>query len=129
MQNLDLGKFLQYLRSNPIIAPKHCEHCGREHNQNDLKLESAQAGNITLRLHCSHCGLTQVLKLNQAGGLTIQRFENNNSDVSGQEFHKFAGKPSVRREEALDVYEGMLDVEHVEDFIELVSLSNTRQVT
>lgn len=126
MPNLDLNRLLQYLRNNPLIAPKHCDNCGREHNTNDLRLESAQNGLLTMRLQCKHCGLMQVLRLNSGGGLSIQRFETNNSDISGAEFDKFAGKPVVNREEALDVYEGMLDVENVEDFLELVEQKNYR---
>jgi len=120
MPNLDLNKLLQILRNNPLIAPKHCENCGFEHTSNDLRLESAQNGMLTMRLQCNHCGLVQMLKLNSGGGLSIQRFETNNSDITGAEFSKFAGKPAVHIEEALDVYEAMLDVENIEDFLQLV---------
>lgn len=120
MPNQDLNRLLQYLRNNPLVYPKHCDNCGHEHKQNDLNLESANNGQIMLRLHCEACGLVQLIRLNPGGGLSIQRFEINNSDITGAEFKKFAGKPTVNHEEVLDVYADMLNVADVNDFLQLV---------
>ena len=125
MPTPDLNRLLQYLRNNPLIYQKHCDNCGHEHKQNDLSLESVNNGQIMARLHCETCGLVQVIRLSPGGSMTIQRFEINNSDITGAEFKKFAGKPSVDHEEALDVYADMLQVDDVNDFLQLVEASSS----
>jgi hypothetical protein len=116
----DVQRLLQYLRQNPLLSPKFCDNCGNQHVSNDLQFMSFQNSQLVFQLSCQHCGLVQMLRLAPGGPLSIQRLEANNSDVQGGELQKFAGKPSVDQEEALEVYEDMLDVQNVDDFLALI---------
>lgn len=117
----EINRILQQLKHHPLLSPKYCDSCGSEHKEADLSLVSSQGGNFVFQLACQSCGLMQILKLNPGGPMAIQRFESNNSDIHGKEFQKFAGKPSLAKEEVLDVYQDMKQVENLEDFLQMVA--------
>lgn len=120
MPQIDAKSILEQIKKHPLLTPKHCDNCGHPHQDEDISLVNASQAGVVFQSSCSACGLVQIFKMSPGGPLSIQRFETNNSDVSGPELQKFAGKPTVAKEEALDVYEDMQDVENIDDFLELL---------
>lgn len=118
--DLDLDKLINYLKMHPMLTPKHCSNCGHSHSNEDLSMVTMKQGEIVFQLSCTSCGLVQVIRLSPNGPMTVQRFESNNSDIEGPEFAKFAGKPSVNKDEALEVYSKLKDVQSIDDFLQLV---------
>lgn len=123
--DINLDKLINYLKMHPMLSPKYCSNCGHNHGSNDLSVVSMKQGEIIFQLSCQSCGLVQVIRLSPNGPMTIQRFESNNSDIVGPEFAKFAGKPSVNKDEALDVYSSLKEVKSLEDFLQLVEQADT----
>jgi uncharacterized Zn finger protein len=119
--NFDLEKLIDYLKLNPMLSPKHCSNCGHAHSKDDLHVMGMQKGELTFQLACTNCGLVQVVRMTPGGPMTIQRLESNNSDISAKEFAKFAGKPTVAKEEALQVYADMQNVNNLEDLLTLMN--------
>lgn len=120
MPQLELDHILKQLKKHPLIAPKHCDNCGSAHVSEDFSLVSSDRRNVIFQSSCKQCSLVQVLRLSPGGPMSIQRFESNNSDVTGKEFQKFAGKPAVVKEEALEVYQQMRQVNGLSDFLGLL---------
>jgi hypothetical protein len=108
---------MQQLRS---FVPRHCENCGHIHNETDFSFVGQKDSNFVFQISCKRCGSLQLLRL-QPGvpGVSLQKLMNN-TDVRGSEFSKFAGKPEVAKEEALEVYIDMQQVETIDDFLQLL---------
>ncbi len=123
--DINLDKLINYLKMHPMLSPKFCSNCGHAHGNHDLSVVNMKQGEIIFQLSCSSCGLVQVIRLSPNGPMTIQRFESNNSDIVGPEFAKFAGKPSVHKDEALEVYSSLQGVRSLNDFLQLVEKAST----
>lgn len=113
-------QLIQHLRN---LAPRYCDHCGTKHSEQDFSFVGEKGGQLTFQIACSECGAMDLLQVvpGSPGMLNIKRMHTLNTDVKGAEFAKFAGKPQVRTEEALDFYLEMDKVEGLEDFLELLS--------
>jgi hypothetical protein len=58
-------------------------------------------------------------------GVAIQKVVNNTDVRGGQELAKFAGKPQIGKEEALEVYMEMENVNTLDDFLKLIDDRNS----
>jgi hypothetical protein len=118
--NPNLQQVLQQLKQLPIMSPKYCDNCGNHHEEPDFQVIGYQEGVVLFQISCRYCGVVYLLRVNPAAaGIAIQRLETLNSDISATEFHKFAGKPQVRKDEALDIYSDMKEVKTIDEFLEL----------
>lgn len=116
-----IQQFLQQIRNLPAFSPKYCDNCGHKHGQEDFKFVDQQDTNIVFQISCQSCGLIYVLRVNPSvPGIMAQRVEIPNADISTQELSKFAGKPKVNKDEVLDVYEDMREVNTLGEFLELL---------
>jgi hypothetical protein len=103
------------------FTPRHCENCGLKHLENDFSYVGQRDGSYLFQISCNRCGSLQLLRM-QPGvpGVSLQKMLNN-TDVKGSEFAKFAGKPVIGKEEALEVYIDMEGVETLDDFLQLLT--------
>lgn len=116
----DHQDIIAQLKHSPIISPKYCDNCGNKHGQEDLQFVGQQEGNFAFHMNCAHCGIVHILKVNPAmHGISIQRLEMPNTDISPAEYQKFAGKPQIAKEEALEVYMDMQGVSSLDQFLKL----------
>lgn len=114
-----LKQVIQQLRS---LAPRYCDVCGTQHLDSDFSFVGNRDGMLTFQISCGHCGSTDVLQMNPgSNGLSMKRYSAMNTDVKGAEFAKFAGKPQIEKEEALDIYTNLKSVETLEEFMKLVN--------
>lgn len=118
---LNTESITQQLRS---FIPKHCENCGHRHSESDFSFVGQKDGVLAFQISCSRCGSLQLIRM-QPGvpGISLQKMMNN-TDVRGAEFSKFAGKPQIAKEEVLDVYMDMQNVQTIEDFLQLFPQAN-----
>lgn len=86
--------------------------------KNDFSFVGQQDGIFAFQISCKQCGVIQLLRI-QPGipGISIQKIINNTDVKGGVEFSKFAGKPQVQKEEALDVYMELEAIDTLEDFL------------
>ena len=118
--NPNLQQVLQQLKQLPIMSPKYCDNCGNHHDEQDFQVIGYQDGVILFQIGCRFCGVVYLLRVNPAAsGIAVQRLETLNSDISTSEFHKFAGKPQVRKDEALEIYMDMKEVKTIDEFLKL----------
>jgi len=115
---------MQQLRS---FIPKYCDNCGHKHSPSDFSYVGQRDGIFAFQISCKRCGALQLIRL-QPGmpGISLQKIMNN-TDVRGAEFSKFAGKPQVDKEEALDVYLDMQEVNTLDDFLNLLDQEATEE--
>lgn len=109
--------FMQQLRS---FIPKHCDNCGERHAEADFSFVGQKEGAYVFQISCQRCGSVHLIRM-QPGipGIAMQKIMNN-TDVRGPEFAKFAGKPQIDQDEALDVYMDMEGVSTIDDFLKLL---------
>lgn len=113
-----LKQVIQQLRS---LAPRFCDVCGTQHNDQDFSFVGNRDGMLTFQISCGQCGSTDVLQMSPGStGVSMKRYSAMNTDVKGAEFSKFAGKPQIEKEEALDIYTDLKAVETLEQFLKLV---------
>lgn len=93
--------------------------------EDDFRFIGNQDGNFMFQIVCKSCRSSYLLKINpSASGLAAQRMELN-ADLSPEEFKKFAGKPQIEKDEALEVYTDMREVNNIDDFLKLLSKRNS----
>lgn len=115
--------FMQQLRS---FVPKHCENCGERHSEIDFSFVGQKESSYVFQISCTRCGSVQIIRM-QPGvpGVAIQKVVNNTDVRGGQELAKFAGKPQIGKEEALEVYMEMENVNTLDDFLKLIDDRNS----
>ncbi len=114
---------MQQLRS---FVPKHCDNCGHRHNDQDFSFVGQKDGVYMFQISCNRCGSLQLIRMQPGNpGISLQKMMNN-TDVRGSEFAKFAGKPQVNKEEALEVYMDMQGVETLDDFLQKLENSSAK---
>lgn len=115
----DYKSLIEQLKKLPFITPKYCDNCGFRHAEDDAKFVTQHEGGFVFQISCKSCGSNYIMRVNPSGnGVAGQRMEIN-SDVKPTELKKFAGKPKVHREEALEVYADMKGVKNIKDFLAL----------
>ncbi len=118
----DLNQVLNQLKQLPVVSPKFCDNCGTAHNDNDFKIIGQNDGASILQISCSRCHVLYLLKINpNTPGIAVQRLELPNTDITPEEFDKFAGLPQVDKEEALEAFMDMKKVDTIEEFLNLFS--------
>lgn len=121
----DVNQLLEQLKKLPFISPRFCDSCGFKHMEDDFRFIGNQDGNFMFQIVCKSCRSSYLLKINpSASGLAAQRMELN-ADLSPEEFKKFAGKPQIEKDEALEVYTDMREVNNIDDFLKLLSKRNS----
>jgi hypothetical protein len=117
-----LKTLLEQLKQLPIVSPKYCDNCGHQHQEIDYNFVGYQEGMFIFQVGCRNCGVSYMLRISPSGaGLAAQRLELLNVDIQPQELSKFAGKPKVNKEEAVEVFLDMENVTTLEDFLSLFS--------
>lgn len=97
------------LRNLLAVAPKHCDNCGSKYNETNFKIVKSSPSNTVFHLKCSICGNAYMLNvINPVNGMIGAQRTPINIDLElGEEIQKFAGKPSVDKNEAIDVYNSL----------------------
>ncbi|HRN86208.1 MAG TPA: hypothetical protein PK863_02670 [Candidatus Dojkabacteria bacterium] len=106
MQDNFNNKDENILRNLLAVAPKHCDNCGSKYTETNFKIVKSSPSNTVFHLKCSICGNAYMLNvINPVNGMIgAQRTPINIDLEMGEEIQKFAGKPSVDKNEAIDVY-------------------------
>jgi hypothetical protein len=106
MQDNFNNKDENILRNLLAVAPKHCDNCGSKYSETNFKIVKSSPSNTVFHLKCSICGNAYMLNvINPVNGMIgAQRTPINIDLEMGEEIQKFAGKPSVDKNEAIDVY-------------------------
>ena len=88
------------------VAPKHCDNCGARYTENNFKVVKSTATNTIFHLTCSVCKNSYMLNvLNPVNGMIGAQRTPINIDLDlNNELEKFAGKPGVEKDEAIDIY-------------------------
>lgn len=94
------------LRNLLAVAPKHCDNCGSKYTETNFKVVKSSSSNTVFHLKCSFCGNAYMLNvINPVNGMIgAQRTPINIDLEMGEEIEKFAGKLSVDKNEAIDIY-------------------------
>lgn len=115
---IELKEIYEQLRKLPIISPKYCDSCGAQHSEQDYRFVTFHDGAFIFQINCQVCSVGYMLRVSPAAsGMAAQRLDSLNVDLSLDELKKFAGKPRVKREEALEVYTEMRKVKTIDDYI------------
>ena len=121
--NPNIQQLLAQLKENPVFAPKYCENCGHQHTHADFSFVGHQNGFLFFRIACTSCNLTYLLRLQTgSAGLAAQKLEVNVDISSAQELEKFAGSSKVAKDEALEVYLDIKDMQTLDQFLHLLTL-------
>ena len=106
MQDNFNNKDENILRNLLAVAPKHCDNCGSKYSETNFKIVKSSPSNTVFHLKCSICGNAYMFNvINPVNGMIgAQRTPINIDLEMGEEIQKFAGKPSVDKNEAIDVY-------------------------
>ncbi|MCA9380373.1 hypothetical protein KC675_04305 [Candidatus Dojkabacteria bacterium] len=106
MQDNFNNKDENILRNLLAVAPKHCDNCGSKYTETNFKIVKSSPSNTVFHLKCSICGNAYMLNvINPVNGMIgAQRTPINIDLEMGEEIQKFAGKPSVDKNEAIDVF-------------------------
>lgn len=106
MQDNFNNKDENILKNLLAVAPKHCDNCGSRYNETNFKIVKSSPSNTVFHLKCTICGNAYMLNvINPVNGMIgAQRTPINIDLEMGEEIQKFAGKPSVDKNEAIDVY-------------------------
>ena len=101
------------------IAPKYCEQCGTAYKDEDFHLVQEQPGSLTFHLKCHKCKNTYILNvMAPAPHLLASQKSKILLDITDKdELDKFAGKPAVSIDEALDVF-NELQQHSIKDILE-----------
>lgn len=106
MQDNFNNKDENILRNLLAVAPKHCDNCGSKYTETNFKIVKSSPSNTVFHLKCSICGNAYMLNvINPVNGMIgAQRTPINIDLEMGEEIQKFAGKPSVDKNEAIDIF-------------------------
>lgn len=118
-QELEASKLIDFLKRNSAVVPKYCDSCGHEYAENSLQIIGNKGGNVSCRLHCYNCTATHILNVAMPmNGVGIASRAPVNVDLmSGDEFNKFAGKPAVDNNDAIETYRTLNKMRGLEDFM------------
>ncbi|HRO65025.1 MAG TPA: hypothetical protein PKU78_02285 [Candidatus Dojkabacteria bacterium] len=104
MQDNFNNKDENILRNLLAVAPKHCDNCGSKYTETNFKIVKSSPSNTVFHLKCSICGNAYMLNvINPVNGMIGAQRTPIDLEM-GEEIQKFAGKPSVDKNEAIDVY-------------------------
>lgn len=97
------------LRNLLAVAPKHCDNCGSKYTETNFKIVKSSSSNTVFHLKCSICGNAYMLNVINPVNCMIgaQRTPINIDLEMGDEIEKFAGKLSVDKNEAIDIYNSL----------------------
>lgn len=116
----DINHIVEQLKKLPIVSPKYCDNCGTQHSVEDTRFMGQQDANFVFQVACRNCNLSYLLRVSSSSnGMAAQRLDLPNMDLNPDELRKFAGKPKVDKEEALQVYTDMKSVKTLDDFLKL----------
>lgn len=106
MQDNFNNKDENLIRNLLAVAPKHCDNCGSKYSENNFRVVKTSPSNTVFHLKCVICGNAYMLNvINPVNGMIGAQRTPINIDLElGDEIQKFAGKPSVDKDEAIDVY-------------------------
>lgn len=106
MQDNFNNKDENLIRNLLAVAPKHCDNCGSKYSENNFKVVKTSPSNTVFHLKCVICGNAYMLNvINPVNGMIGAQRTPINIDLElGDEIQKFAGKTSVDKNEAIDVY-------------------------
>jgi len=106
MQDNFNNKDENLIRNLLAVAPKHCDNCGSKYSENNFKVVKISPSNTVFHLKCVICGNAYMLNvINPVNGMIGAQRTPINIDLElGDEIQKFAGRPSVDKNEAIDVY-------------------------
>ncbi len=106
MQDNFNNKDENLIRNLLAVAPKHCDNCGSKYSENNFKVVKTSPSNTVFHLKCVICGNAYMLNvINPVNGMIGAQRTPINIDLElGDEIQKFAGRPSVDKDEAIDVY-------------------------
>lgn len=104
--NLNTNQDDKLIKSLLAVAPKHCDNCGARYSENNFRVVKATSSNTIFHLKCSACKNAYMLNvLNPVDGMIGAQRTPINIDLDmGEEIEKFAGGPSVDKDEAIDVF-------------------------
>lgn len=106
MQDNFNNKDENLIRNLLAVAPKHCDNCGSKYDENNFRVVKTSPSNTVFHLKCVICGNAYMLNVISPvnGMIGAQRTPINIDLELGDEIQKFAGKPSVNKDEAIDIY-------------------------
>lgn len=107
--NFNNQKDENLIRNLLAVAPKHCDNCGSKYHEMNFRVVKSSPSNTVFHLKCNICGNAYMLNvMNPVNGMIgAQRTPINIDLEMGEEIQKFAGKPSVDKDEAIDVYNSL----------------------
>lgn len=91
------------------VAPKHCDNCGNRYIEDDFRIIKNSKMLTVFHLKCSKCNNAYMLNVMSAvnGMVGAQRLPVNTDLDKGEELQKFAGKPAVNKDEAIDIFNSL----------------------
>lgn len=106
MQDNFKNKDENLIKNLLAVAPKHCDNCGTRYSENNFRVVKSSPSNTVFHLKCTFCGNAYMLNvLNPVNGMIGAQRSPINIDLEmGEEIQKFAGRNSVNKDEAIDVY-------------------------
>lgn len=121
MQDKFNNKDENLIKSLLAVAPKHCDNCGSKYDESSFKVVKASPSNTVFHLKCPVCGNAYMLNIiNPMNGMIGAQRTPINIDLElGDEIQKFAGKPAVNKNEAIDIYNKLDPTITEEDFKKL----------
>ncbi len=120
LKNFSIQNLLQQMQN---VIPNYCDKCGHKHDKADLELISQEGTKANFRLSCSNCGNSyMVMVQSPMDGVFTARKYNARKDLTASEISKFSRLESINKEEILDAFIAIKDVNTLE---ELESLFNS----
>ena len=122
MQDNLTNKDENILRNLLAVAPKHCDNCGSRYSETNFRIVKSSPSNTVFHLKCSICGNAYMLNvINPVNGMIGAERTPINIDLElGDEIQKFAGKASVNKDEAIDVFNTLEPTITAEDLKKLL---------
>jgi len=106
MQNSNNFDQQNILRNVMAVAPKHCDNCGARYSESDFRVMKSTSTNVIMHLRCRNCNNVYMLNImNPVNGMVGAQRIPLNIDLQDEEISKYAGKPAITEDEALDLFD------------------------
>lgn len=114
------SSLLQIMHQMANLVPKYCDKCGAKHSQSDLTILDEGSEKVVCKLQCTNCNNTYMIHVQNSHEGVVAKRANIKSEITQNEYQKFAKSASIESEEILDVYMALEAVDSIADFDALV---------
>ncbi len=99
------------------IIPNYCDKCGSKHQKADLEVIESENSNLVCKLNCTTCKNVYMIHVTSTpDGVISAKGAKFKLDISDQEMKKFSGSDQIAKDEILDVFIALKEVQTLEDF-------------